>query len=241
MKKSTMQKLCIASDEVKRAADLGFDFPPIREGLDAAKQGIASDHGTNVRELRERILPIIERLELEDLANLVDWIFRPGSIDPDALVQEMAHHYGLWAEMFIDEETVEICSRLLQECQELRDGLHRHQDITQVKIAEADLASKLERLQELSGSTVEVNEDGILEYVEEDNEICSRLLQECQELRDGLYRHQSQTDLTPNELASLLSASLVDLASKLKRLEELGNPVYLKEGVFLFVPEDDDV
>lgn len=168
MKKSTMQKLIIASDEVQRATDLGFDFPPIREGLEAAKQGIADDHGTDVRELRERVLPIVERLGLEDLAKLVDWIFRQGSVDPDALVPEMAQHYGRWAEMWMDEENVEICRKLLQECQELHDGIYRYQDIPQIEIAQADLTSKLGRLQKLSGREVEANEDGVLEYVEED-------------------------------------------------------------------------
>lgn len=167
MKKSTMQKLCIASNEVQKAADLGFDFPSVREGLNAAKQGIADDHGTNLRELRERVLPIIERLGLEDLAKLVDWIFTEGSVDPDVLAKEMAHHYGLWAEMWMDEENIEICRKLLQECQELHDGIYRYQDIPQTEIALADLASKLRRLQELSGSKVEANDDGVLEYVED--------------------------------------------------------------------------
>lgn len=164
MKRSTMEKLCDASEHIRIAAKYGFDFPTTEVGLNVGHD-MLSQECLAIGDIKWRVNALIERLSFQDIGKLVDWLFKPGSIDPDSLIPDMQEHYAMEAEMWLDENRGSIAARLKEEAQEMYDILQR-EDVPQEQVLKNDLICKLQDLEEL-GTPVYL-EDGVYLYVPED-------------------------------------------------------------------------
>lgn len=164
MKRSTMEKLCEADDNIRIAAKYGFDFPTIKTGLDEG-HSMLSQECLGPEDIQANIKAVVDRLNLEDLGRLVDWLFKPNNIDPDSLIPNMLEYYASEAEMWLDENRERITSQFRADVQEMYDTLQR-EDIPQRELLENDLVCKLVQLEEL-GAPVYL-EEGVYLYMPED-------------------------------------------------------------------------
>ena len=162
MKRSTMEKLCDADARIRIAAKNGFDFPTINTGLEEGHTSLADE---GLEHTRGAVMYIVDRLNLEDLGKLIDWLFKPSNIDPDSLIPNMREYYASEAEMWLDENRDRIASQLKEDAQGMHDTLQR-EDIPQRELLENDIICKLQQLEEL-GEPVYI-EDGVYLYVPED-------------------------------------------------------------------------
>ena len=162
MKRSTMEKLCDADARIRIAARNGFDFPTIKTGLEEGHSMLSQECPDDIQ---ANTKAIVDRLNLEDLGALVDWLFGLGNIDPDSLILNMREYYASEAEMWLDENRDRIASQLKEDAQGMYDTLQR-EDIPQRELLENDITCKLQQLEEL-GTPVYL-EEGVYLYVPED-------------------------------------------------------------------------
>ncbi len=161
MKKSTMTKLCDASAYIKTASQFGFDFPSTEEGLEAGCTSLA-DEGQE--EACEVVIGIVGRLDPEDFGNLVDWLFKPGSIDPDSLIPNITKYYASGAEMWLDENRLSLADPIKEEAQGLYKTLLETENSSLKGALKDAIRTKLELLEQL-GASVELI-SGVYEYKE---------------------------------------------------------------------------
>lgn len=161
MKKSTMLALCEADPTIEVAAKFGFDFPSIEDGLNAGCTSLADE---DLEYTRGAVIDIVDRLGPEDLGKLVDWLLKPGSIDPDSLIPNITKYYASGAEMWLDENRSRLADPIRKEAQDLYETLLETEIDTLIGALRDAIRTKLELLEQL-GAPVEIV-NGVYEYKE---------------------------------------------------------------------------
>jgi len=161
MKKSTMLALCEADPMIEVAANFGFDFPPVRDALEAEWDSLANE---GIEYTKGSVMNIVERLDLEDLGKLVFWLLEPNNIDSDSLIPNITKYYASGAEMWLDENRSRLADPIKKEVQDLYKTLLETEIDTLRGALRNAVRSKLELLEQL-GAPVELI-SGVYEYTE---------------------------------------------------------------------------